>query len=234
MSMSSSRSQRDDGSSNRSAKAGRDAATTIEPRHRLSPRSAHPAIVILVVTGCFHVYRGAPLDGVVFLGVGGWLAVTESRSPAPSVGSLGPPLSRRPASFGLVVITAVLTVAPRYGLLDVLVVGLLGGVAVVLAATRGDLTPPVRRGAAWPYAVVGLVAALNELTAYLLETSPLADWRHPAFSDLMDPVFAWPPTRGLLVLAWLTGGLWLLRLLPARAPATSPVSESVEPWEPTS
>ena len=191
-------------------------------------------IVILFITGCFHVYRGAPLDGVVFLGVGGWLAVTEARSPAPSVDCFMAPQSHRRASWGLVVIAGVLALAPRYGLLDVLVVGLLGGGAVLLAATRGDATPPVRRGAAWPYAVIGLVAALNELTAYLLQTSPAADWRHPAFSDLMDPVFDWPPTRGLQVLAWLAGGIWLLRLLPARAPRTSPLPESVEPWEPAS
>ena len=198
------------------------------------PRSAHPAIVIVVITGCFHVYRGAPLDGAVFLGVGGWLALAESRSPATSVDSRMAPLSRRRVTWGLVVVTGVLAVAPRYGLWDVLVVGLLGGSAVVLAATRGDVTPPIRRGAAWPYAVVGLVAALNELTAYLLQTSRVAEWRHPAFSDVMDPLFAWAPTRGLLVLAWLAGGLWLLRLLPVRAPRTSPIPDSVEPWEPTS
>lgn len=208
--------------------------TTSEPQHRLWPRWAHPAIVILVITGCFHVYRGAPLDGAVFLGVAGWLAVTESRRPAPCVESLVAPLSRRRAAWGLVVIAGVLATAPRYGLVDVVVVGLLGGVAVVLAATRGDIRPPAQRGAAWPYAVVGLVAALNELTAYLLETSPVADWRHPAFSDVMDPVFAWPPTRGVLVLVWLAGGVRLFGLLPARASRTSRVPESLEPWEPTS
>jgi hypothetical protein len=82
--------------------------------------------------------------------------------------------------------------------------------------------------------VVGLVAALNELTAYLLETSPAADWRHPAVSDLMDPLFAWLPTRGLLVLAWLAGGLWLWRLLPSRVPDGARTSDPEGPWEPTS
>lgn len=208
--------------------------TTVDPHHIRWPRSSHPAIVILLITGCFHVYRGAPLDGVVFLGVGGWLAVSEARAPAPSVDTLLSPIPRRQTTWGLVALTAVLTAAPRYGVLDVVVVGLLGAWAVVLAGTRGDATPPVRRGAAWPYALVGLAAALNELTAYLLQTSPLTDWRHPAFSDLMDPVFAWPPTRAILVLAWLLGGLWLLRLLPAQAPGTSQVPEPAEPWEPTS
>jgi hypothetical protein len=197
-------------------------------------RAAHPAIIILLITGCFHVYRGAPVDGVVFLAVAGWLAIAESRAPAPRVDSLTAPVPRRAALWALVLLTAVLTVAPRYGDVDVLVVGLVGVVSLVLAASRGDAVPPVRRGAAWPYAAVGLVAALNELTAYLLETSPAANWRHPAFSDLMDPVLAWPPARGLLVLAWLSGGLWLLQLLPARAAETAPLPDTAEPWEPTS
>lgn len=188
--------------------------------------------MIVVVAGCFHFYRGAPLDGVMFLAVGGWLAVTESRGPAPSVDSLESRPRRAPQA-GLVLVVAVLTVAPRYGPADVVVVGMLGSAAVVLAATRGDSAPPARRGPLWPYAVVGLVAALNELTAYLLETSPAADWRHPAVSDLVDPLFAWLPTRGLLVLAWLAGGLWLWRLLPSRVPDAARVSDPEGPWEPT-
>ncbi|MGA8247868.1 MAG: hypothetical protein WB797_13275 [Nocardioides sp.] len=197
------------------------------------PPWAHPAIVIVVITGWFHLYRGAPVDGVVFLGVGCWLAVTEARAPAPVVDELAVAGPRRSSVRTLVAVAGVLTLAPRYGSVDVMVVGLLGIAAVLLAATRGDVAPPVRRGPAWPYAVVGLVAALNELTAYLLETSPAADWRHPAFSDVMNPVFAWAPTRGLLVLVWLAGGLWLLHAMPARAPRMSETGD-LQPWEPTS
>jgi hypothetical protein len=168
------------------------------------------------------------VDGVVFLGVGAWLAIWESRSPAPRVDSLGEPPPRRQTAWAVALVCGVLVVAPRYGLLDVLVASVVGCGAVALAATRGDVTPPARRGRAWPYVVVGLVAALNELTAYLLETSPAANWRHPAFSDIVDPAFAWPPTRGLLVLAWLWAGLWLFRLMPARAPQTSALPGRVE------
>lgn len=214
----------------------RGCSTTDETRRRPWRRAAHPSIVILVVTGCFHVYRGAPLDGAVFLAVGGWLAVAELRSPAAELDSLMPLPPRRRATWGLVLVAALLAGAPRYGTVDVLVVGVLGAGAVVLAATRADVTPPPRRGAAWPYALVGLVAALNELTAYLLETSSAADWRHPALSDVLDPVFASAPTRGLLVLGWLGGGLWLLRLMPARSPRTAPTPEAAgpeSPWEPS-
>jgi hypothetical protein len=205
-----------------------------ERRRTPWPPWAHPAILILLITGCFHVYRGAPVDGVVFLGVGCWLAVTETRTPADVVDEHAPPWPPHAAIWCLLLVTAVLTPAPRYGLVDVTVVGLLGTAVVLLAATRADSAPPARRGVAWPYVVVGLVAALNELTAYLLETSPAAELRHPAFSDLMDPVFDWPPTRGLLVVVWLAGGLWLLRAMPARAPRTSRDPGDLQPWEPTS
>jgi hypothetical protein len=185
--------------------------------------------VILTITGCFHLYRGAPVDGAVFLGVAAWLAVVETRTPAARVAPVAESealLPQRLVLVGAPLVVAALTLAPRYGRVDVVLVGALGLVAVVVAATRGEGVVPVRRGRAWPYAVVGLVAALNELTAYLLETSPAADWRHPAFSDVMDPVLGWAPARGLLVLAWLAAGIWLLRAMPAGRPVSAGAPES--------
>ena len=181
--------------------------------------------MILAITGCFHLYRGAPVDGVVFLGVAAWLSVVETRMPAAPVTHPGALLPPRLVLVGAPLVAAALTLAPRYGRVDVVVVGTLGLVAVVIAGTRGEGVVPVRRGRAWPYAVVGLVAALNELTAYLLETSPAADWRHPAFSDVMDPVLGWAPARAVLVLAWLAAGVWLLRAMPAGRPVRAGAPE---------
>jgi hypothetical protein len=194
---------------------------TVEPQRAPWPPWAHPAIVILFVTGCFHLYRGAPVDAVAFLGVAAWLAVAETRAPAPLVDDPSPSTvpPGRAVPMMLLPVTVVLAVAPRYGDVDTLAVGAIGMAAVVVAATRGDAVPRPRHGRAWPYAVVGLVAAVNELVAYLLETSPAAEWRHPAFSDLMDPAFGWAPTRGLLVLCWIAAGLWLLHAMPQRARA---------------
>jgi hypothetical protein len=156
---------------------------------------------------------------VVFLGVAVWLAVAETRAPAPTVETLVATGSRgQAASLGLLV-AAVLAGVPRYGGVDELLIGTIGLGAVVVAAARGDAVPQPRRRRAWPYALVGLIAALNELTAYLLQTSPAADWRHPALSDVMNPAFAWAPTRGVLVLCWLAGGLWLLHAMPQRSRA---------------
>ncbi|MFZ2013297.1 MAG: hypothetical protein WAV00_05695 [Nocardioides sp.] len=181
--------------------------------------------MIVFITGCFHVYRGAPVDGVIFLAVAAWLVLAETRAPAPMVQALRVNGSRRQVVLTVLPVTTVLAVAPRYGDVDVLVVGGIGLSAVVVAATRGDVVPPPRRGQAWPYAAVGLAAALNELTAYLLQTSPAANWRHPAFSDIMNPAFGWSPTRGVLVLLWLAGGAWLLRAMPQRARAPVEVRE---------
>jgi hypothetical protein len=178
--------------------------------------------VIVVITGCFHVYRGAPFDGVVFLAVGAGLVLAETRAPTPIVAGRGEPTDRTATIIAFVLLSLVLTTAPRYGGIDVVLVGVLGVTALVVAATRSDREPPPRRGAAWPYAVAGLIAALNELTSYFLQTSPANDWAHPAFSDLMDPLFNVPLGRGVFVLVWLGAGVGLLRLMPARDPRSEP------------
>jgi hypothetical protein len=178
--------------------------------------------VIVLITGCFHIYRGAPFDGVVFLATGAGLALAETRSPAPIVAGRGERLERTTTIIAVVLLALVLTAAPRYGGIDVVVVGVLGVAGLVVAATRGDVEPPARLGAAWPYAVAGLIAALNELTSYFLQTSPVNDRAHPAFSDLMDPIFNVPVGRAVFVLVWLGAGWGLLHLMPARATRSEP------------
>lgn len=190
---------------------------TLVTSARRWPAWAHPAIVILTITGGFHVYRGAPLDGVVFLAVAAGIAVLEQRSPAV-------PADRRPVAWSrgrwyavlgpAVLADLVVAVAPRFGWADVMVVGSLAIVATGFAASRRDGIPRHATGPVWPYAVIGLVAALNELTAYLLQTSPSLVHSHPALSDLLDPVFAWQPGRALMTAAWLLAGIGLLRLMP--------------------
>lgn len=179
--------------------------------------------MILFITGCFHLYRGAPADGVFFLAAAIWLAVVETRSPAALVAGHAPASLSGPVVGALLGYAAVLALVPRYGRADVVLVGGIGLAGVAVAGTRGDTVPPRRRGAAWPYALVGLVAALNELTAYLLGGSTAAEWRHPSLSDLLDPAWAWGPTRAVLAVGWLAAGLFLMRLLPAR------VAEGTEP-----
>lgn len=58
---------------------------------------------------------------------------------------------------------------------------------------------------------VGLAAAFGfwELTAYVLDD----DGSNPTFSDLADPVLAWPPARVLAALGWVAGARRLAGLV---------------------
>lgn len=180
--------------------------------------------MIVFITGCFHLFRGAPIDAVVFLLVAFWLAFAESRWPATVVMTAPVGLTRaesRHAAWCVVIAAFLFALLPRYGDADALLVCLLGIVAIVDASARASYQPPPRRARTWPYAVFGVVAALNELTAYLMQTYGGADVHEfPAMSDILNPVIGWPPTRALLVGLWLAGGVTLWRLMPARKPAT--------------
>lgn len=189
----------------------------------------HPAIVTVFLAGCFHLFRGAPIDAVAFLIVAFWLAFAESRWPAVVVMTPPPRWTHaeiRRAYWCVVVAAFLFALLPRYGDADVMLICLLGIAAIVDASARTSYRPPTRRARVWPYAVIGVVAALNELTAYLMQTYAGADvHRFPALSDILNPVVGWPPTRALLVGLWLTGGVALWRLMPARRPVVVGVEE---------
>lgn len=180
----------------------------------------HPAIVIVVITGCFHLFRGAPLDAVVFLAVALWLAYAEHRWPADEVMEPVHPWTgaERTTAYAAVALAAAVSgLLPRYGAVDAVVICAVGFAALADAAARPSYAPPRRRSRGWPYAVIGVVAALGELSAYLMQTYAHASTRtFPALSDILNPVIAWPPTRVLLVALWLAGGVVLLQLMPAR------------------
>ncbi|MGN6742564.1 MAG: hypothetical protein ACTHJL_04615 [Amnibacterium sp.] len=68
-----------------------------------------------------------------------------------------------------------------------------------------------RRSAAL-WATLAIAVAVWELLAFLLGLpSPTATLRHPAISDLLDPVADLPVGRALLAAAWTFTGLALLR-----------------------
>ncbi len=190
----------------------------------VKPAWMHPAIVIVFITGCFHIFRGAPIDGVAFLVVAFWLAYAESRWPPAVVmpEPAGWTTAERHRAYWIVVATAFLTaLLPRYGDYLALLICLLGIGAVVSASLRPTYLPPERKARAWPYAVIGVVAALDELNAFIMQTFAGARTdEFPALSDVLNPVIGWPPARALLVALWLAGGVTLLRLMPARKPAT--------------
>lgn len=196
------------------------------------PAWRHPAIVILFVTGCFHIFRGAPIDGVAFLAVTSALVIAEAVAPAEVIGAQPAPRTspERHRSYAAVAVVALLVAAlPRYGVSTALLICLLGLVALADAATRPEFEQPRRGSRVWPYAVIGVGAALNELAAYLMQTYAGADAdRFPALSDILNPVVGWAPTRALLVGLWLAGGVGLLHLMPGRRAAVA--MEGREQW----
>ncbi len=176
-----------------------------------------PWTAILLVTGAFHFYRGAPVDAVVYLAVAAALIVD-------ALGWLrGAPSFRLPptaATIGVsVVLGALLVISPRHGVVDGVVVTGIGLTVLPLAwsgvprgtGRRGRTDETAIRRTALAWALLGVGGCLWEVASFLLGLpGPAAEYAHPALSDLLDPFIEWAPGRILFVAAWLAGGIALL------------------------
>lgn len=174
-------------------------------------------VAILTVTGGFHFYRGAPVDGAIFVGAAlvlvadalGWLRFA--------------PLDRErhPRTLVLVVLivvaTLVLAIAPLYGGVETAVMVAIGIALMPIVwpqpGPSASAPPPdsVRRAAiAW--SAIAVAGASWEIGSYFLSVpSPEAEFEHPPLSDLIDPLVASPFTRLALIALWLIGGYALIR-----------------------
>ncbi len=178
---------------------------------------------MLLVTAAFHVLRGAPVDAWIY-GVAAALLVLDR------LGWLRIPLrlraDRQTASravlVGVLICTASLTVAvtPLYGPADTAIVYGLGVLLLpVVWADRpaggrplGDEGRRAVRRAAILWSSVIAAGCLWEVVAFFLGRGlPGHEQDFPALSDLVDPVLAWQPARGVLVALWLLGGYALVR-----------------------
>lgn len=185
-----------------------------------------PATVIVIVTGCFHLYRGAPLDGVVFLTVGAALiasgfmsapALTPAVVPSAKPRRYRPAAPRRIGAIGIALVAGTIAGSTgRYSIGEAVLVIVIG-LPVLIASwpeRRGEFAaesgPPMLR-AEWAWAGLGLAVALWELAAYLLEGSPRAEHAHPSISDLLDPALNIAPARAAFALCWVLTGYALLR-----------------------
>ncbi|MEV8215303.1 hypothetical protein [Leifsonia sp. NPDC077715] len=180
-------------------------------------------VAVLVVTAVFHVVRGAPVDAWIY-GLGaavllldqfGWLRIPlRLRTDRET-------LSRRIVA-GVLIAVAALTVAvtPLYGPADTAIVVGLGvvllpvvwaGRAPAVDAAPLSATHALRRAAILWSAVIA-AGCLWEIAAFFLGRDlPGHEQDFPALSDLLDPVLAWQPARGVLVALWLLGGYALVR-----------------------
>ena len=184
-------------------------------------------IAVLLVTALFHELRGAPVDAVLYaaaaallvLDVVGWLRVPlRLRVDRDTV-------SRRIIAGMLIGVAAVsLALAPLYGGIDqVIVIGL--GVLLLPVAwadrtagadaharTRPAADRRALRRAAILWSAVIVAGCAWEVVAFFLGRSlPAREQDFPALSDLLDPLIAWPPARGVLVALWLLAGYALIR-----------------------
>lgn len=175
-------------------------------------RVAEPWTLILVTTGLFQVFRGAPVDGAFFLVIAallvadafGLVRVPETRMP------------RRGAMFGIAVVLGVLMViAPRHGWVEGLIVSAIGVSVLIFAwpnpeATKATADPLRRAAIAW--SLVGVALALWEVSSFLLGLpSPQAQYAHPSISLLFDPVLDTVLGRTAYTAVWLLAGIGLLR-----------------------
>lgn len=176
-------------------------------------RLAQPWTLILVITGLFQLFRGAPIDAAFFLAVAallltdaaGWLRLS------------GP---ARPRTAWLLLaaipLAVALVIAPRHGVAEGLIVSAIGLTVLIFAwsspdATARSMSPAVRR-AAILWGVVGVVCCLWEVASFLLGLpSPEAAIAHPSISELFDPLLNGLDGRAIFTVLWLLLGVALLR-----------------------
>ena len=181
-------------------------------RDTLVRRLARPWTVILVLTGLFQVFRGAPVDAAFFLIVAAVLVADE-------FGLVVLPRVGIPRLWVLAVAAAVLgtlmVLAPRHGVIEGLIASAIGLTVLLFAwPDRGrSVSPrvPLRR-AAILWSVVAVAACVIEVTSFLLGVpSEEAKFAHPSVSLLLDPALDTIEGRAVFTALWLVVGIALLR-----------------------
>jgi hypothetical protein len=181
-----------------------------EPDAKTRPWWLSRPFLIIVVAGLFHLGRGAPVDGIVFLATAAALAVAEVRDPAP------PNPRDVPAAAVLAAVPVGWLVATwQPGTVPIAVaVGVTGPPMLYLALTRGGHGERVDTGTWWPWALVGVAICLWELTSFLQQADPAtANPDHPTLSVVLDPLVVHEPGRAVLLACWLAAGVVLARLM---------------------
>lgn len=175
-------------------------------------RLARPWTIILILTGLFQLFRGAPIDGAFFLTVAAILVADE-------FGLVALPAVRMP-SLGVLagaagVLGTLMVLAPRHGLVEGLIVSSIGLTVLLFAWPNprpmdAARTPLRRAGILW--AVIGVAASLIEVASFLLGMpSAAAQFDHPSISLLLDPALDTIEGRIVFTALWLVMGVALLR-----------------------
>ena len=196
---------------------------TGEPE-RLSAHVGWPIwcwLFVLIAIGIVQIVRMQWFDTAVFFtaAAGAGLAATQARAPAVQAArASGQPLSLLVLSSVAAILGAVLCFVPRHGVvMQVATVAIgvavawlaLGGRAVSRPDRQTGFGPGIRRlTLAW--AVVVVIGCVWELVQFILGlVQPDAAWF--SLSDLLNPLAGTVPGKIVIVVAWLAGGVWLLR-----------------------
>lgn len=187
-------------------------------------------VAILLAAGSFQIGRGAPVEGIPFVGAAlalagdrlGWLGRAD--------GPIARPEAPRWLVWGAVIAgAAVVGVTPEFGWQAGALVGLAGLAAVVPTWKRREpgylfgehAEPGIRHAAIW-WAGVAVALCLWELASFFAGLpSARADWEHPALSDLLRPALDFAPVRAVLFAGWVAAGWALVRRGWRAEPATA-------------
>lgn len=186
-------------------------------RQRLALRRlARPWTIILVITGLFQVFRGAPIDGAFFLAVAVVLLADEFGLVV--LPAVGPPFGRvgRSILAGVAaVLGALMVLAPRHGLVEGLIVSAIGLTVLLFAwpdPRPADAAPASLRRAGILWAIIAVAVCLIEVVSFLLGVpSEAAKFAHPSISLLLDPALDTIEGRIVFTALWLVVGIALLR-----------------------
>ncbi|MBB5633659.1 hypothetical protein BKA04_001882 [Cryobacterium mesophilum] len=182
--------------------------------HGTLQRIAEPWTLVVIVTALFHFFRGAPVDGALFLIIAillladgmGWVRLRVPDVRLPSLATL---------AGCAVVLGTLLVLAPRHGVVEGLIVSAIGVFVLVVswdaAGGPSEHTRPLRN-AIILFTAVGVIGCLIEVTSYLLGLrSPEAMFEHPSISLLLDPYVDTLAGRIVFTGLWLLAGIWFLR-----------------------
>ena len=174
-------------------------------------------VLILALTSIFQFGRGAPSEGVAFAVPAIALCASLLWGPGPSW-RVGTAL-RRWLTAAIAVLGALAILLPDASPLMTLVVALIGAAALPFAWGAADRPrePHAVRSRALTRTMVLWASLMTllcvwELTSFALgEPSVAASDAHPTISSLIGPQLTTEPLRSLLIVAWIAGGIVLLR-----------------------
>jgi hypothetical protein len=192
--------------------------TSPEPTRSEPALWRQPAFLIIVIAGCFHVFRGAPVDGVIFLILAVGLVLTRNRA----ITAPAPPTTRPNtyAVLGVVLGCALYGWIVGHWIPNTLPVRLAVAMPGLLLIPFAWRVPDVDRklsGRAWWWAIAGVLVCLWELTSFLFQPDrAVGVYEHPTLSVILDPLFSTAGLRSILVAVWLALGVGLFRIIRGR------------------